>query len=184
MGCFCWSMLPECYLGAHVNPLDWRSPCADFRPVPEASPTTALLLSVGGGSVSESNRSAAFGPLSGFEDHAHHRMKYAPEYSLAAARTSHGNEPLDTFWATPTTDSIPPPPPVPAPFSPLRRPLPAFVFDHLLNLPPKRRSHRRRLADLFLQNKLTLPPRGNVLFDSEHFSLGEFLQGVALHHHD
>src|ERR1019366_4886772 len=105
MGCFCWSMLPECYLGAHVNPLDWRSPCADFRPVPEASPTTALLLSVGGGSVSESNRSAAFGPLSGFEDHAHHRMKYAPEYSLAAARTSDGNEPVDTFWATPNTDS-------------------------------------------------------------------------------
>jgi hypothetical protein len=31
-----------------------------------------------GGSVSESNRSAAFVPLSGFEDHAHHRMKYAP----------------------------------------------------------------------------------------------------------
>ena len=105
MACFCWSMLPECYLRAHVNPLDWRSPCADFRPVPEASPTTALLLSVGGGSVSESNRSAAFKPLSGFEDHAHHRMKYAPEYSLAAARTSHGNEPVDTFWATPNTDS-------------------------------------------------------------------------------
>ena len=105
MGWFCWSMLPECYLRAHVNPLDWRSPCADFRPVPEASPTTALLLSVGGGSVSESNRSAAFGPLSGFEDHAHHRMKYAPEYSLAAARTSHGNEPVETFWATPNTDS-------------------------------------------------------------------------------
>src|SRR5664279_6639243 len=111
MGCCCWSMLPECYLGAHVNPLDWRSPCADFRPVPEASPTTAILLSVGGGSVSESNRSAAFGPLSGFEDHAHHRMKYAPEYSLAAARTSHGNEPVDTFWATPKPTASPPPPP-------------------------------------------------------------------------
>jgi hypothetical protein len=108
MGCFCWSMLPECYLGAHVNPLDWRSPCADFRPVPEASPTTALLLSVGGGSVSESNRSAAFGPLSGFEDHAHHRMKYAPEYSLAAARTSHGNEPVDTFWRLRTPTANPP----------------------------------------------------------------------------
>src|SRR5471030_302221 len=82
-----------------------------FTPVPEASQTTALLLSVGGGSVSESNRSAAFGPLSGFEDHAHHRMKYAPEYSLAAARTSHGNESVDTFWATPKPTANPPPPP-------------------------------------------------------------------------
>ena len=98
-------MLPECYLRAHVNPLDWRSPCADFRPVAEASSTTALLLSVGGGSVSESNRSAAFGPLSGFEDHAHHRMKYAPEYSLAAARTSHGNEPSGHLLGDSETDS-------------------------------------------------------------------------------
>src|SRR5471030_3190371 len=89
-----------------------------FTPVPEASQTTALLLSVGGGSVSESNRSAAFGPLSGFEDHAHHRMKYAPEYSLAAARTSHGNEPVDTFWATPKPTANPPPPPTAPGFTP------------------------------------------------------------------
>ena len=52
MGCFCWSMLPECYLGRV------------------------------GGSVSESNRSSAFGPFSSFEDCAHHRMKYASGTSL------------------------------------------------------------------------------------------------------
>ena len=183
MGCFCWSMLPECYLGAHVNPLDWRSPCADFRPVPEASPTTALLLSVGGGSVSESNRSAAFGPLSGFEDHAHHRMKYAPEYSLAAARTSHGNEPVDTFWATPKPTANPPPPPVPAPFSPFRRLLP-FGLDEFFDVPLERRSHRRRPSEFFVQMIPAFGATGDMLFDSEHFGLGEFLQSVALHHHD
>src|ERR1019366_1981258 len=32
MGCFCWSMLPECYLGAHVNPLDWRYTLRRFSP--------------------------------------------------------------------------------------------------------------------------------------------------------
>src|ERR1017187_8034437 len=37
-----------------------------------------------GGNGSESNRSAAFRPLSGFEDHAHHRMRYAPGFSLPA----------------------------------------------------------------------------------------------------
>src|ERR1039458_2942945 len=37
-----------------------------------------------GGNVSESNRSAALRPLSGFEDHAHHRMRYAPGFSLPA----------------------------------------------------------------------------------------------------
>jgi hypothetical protein len=94
-------MLPE----SARKPFRLEATLRRFSPVAEASSTTALLLSVGGGSVSESNRSAAFGPLSGFEDHAHHRMKYAPEYSLAAARTSHENEPVDTFWATPTTDS-------------------------------------------------------------------------------
>src|ERR1017187_1191229 len=86
-------MLP----GSARKPFRLEVTLCRFSPVAEASSTTALLLSVGGGSVSESNRSAAFGPLSGFEDHAHHRMKYAPEYSLAAARTSHGNEPVDTF---------------------------------------------------------------------------------------
>src|ERR1019366_1981259 len=93
-----------------VHPAPIFAPC-------RKPPTTALLLSVGGGSVSESNRSAAFGPLSGFEDHAHHRMKYAPEYSLAAARTSHGNEPVDTFWATPKPTANPPPPPTPPGFT-------------------------------------------------------------------
>ncbi len=39
---------------------------------------------VNGGNGSESNRSAAFRPLSGFEDHAHHRMRYAPGFSLPA----------------------------------------------------------------------------------------------------
>jgi hypothetical protein len=44
-----------------------------------------------GGNVSESNRSAALRPLSGFEDHAHHRMKYAPDsvyVNLRIARNS------------------------------------------------------------------------------------------------
>ncbi|MCU1234336.1 MAG: hypothetical protein JWP63_2303 [Candidatus Solibacter sp.] len=38
-----------------------------------------------GGSVSESNRSAALRPLNGFEDHAHHRMKNASRYSVSTA---------------------------------------------------------------------------------------------------
>src|ERR1039457_1294499 len=44
----------------------------------------AFLSKASGGNVSESNRSAAFRPLSGFEDHAHHRMRYAPGFSLPA----------------------------------------------------------------------------------------------------
>src|ERR1035438_9976433 len=94
-------MLP----GSARKPFRLEVTLCRFSPVAEASSTTALLLSVGGGSVSESNRAAAFGPLSGFEDHAHHRMKYAPEYSLAAARTSHGNEPSGHLLGDSETDS-------------------------------------------------------------------------------
>ena len=53
-----------------------------------------------------------------------------------------------------------------AAISPFRRSLLPFLLDHLLDLPPERRSHHRHPAKLFLQNKLALPARSNVLLDS------------------
>src|ERR1022692_1547452 len=69
------------------------------------------------------------------------------------------------------------------PFSPLRRLLP-FGLDEFFDVPLERRSHRRRPSEFFVQMIPAFGATGNMLFDSEHLSLGEFLQGVALHHHD
>src|ERR1017187_2064149 len=69
------------------------------------------------------------------------------------------------------------------PVSPLRRLLP-FGLDEFFDVPLERRSHRRRPSEFFVQMIPAFGATGDVLFDSEHFSLGEFLQGIALHHSD
>src|ERR1035441_120145 len=70
-----------------------------------------------------------------------------------------------------------------APISPFRRLLP-FGIDEFFDVPLERTSHRRRPSKLFLQNKLALPARGDMLFDSAHLSLGEFLPGIPLQQFD
>jgi eukaryotic-like serine/threonine-protein kinase len=65
----------------------------------------------------------------------------------------------------PKTNKDTPPPHHPTlPVSPFRRLLP-FGLDEFFDVPLERRSHRRRPTNLFLQNKLALPARGNVLLD-------------------
>src|ERR1017187_7265844 len=68
------------------------------------------------------------------------------------------------------------------PASPFR--LLPFGLDELFDVPLERRSHRRRPSKFSLQMIPAFGATGDMLFDSAHFSLGEFLQGVALHHHD
>src|ERR1022692_1351870 len=82
-----------------------------------------------------------------------------------------------------TPKAIPSPPPVPAPLSPFRRLLP-FGIDEFFDVPLERRSHRRRPSEFFVQMIPAFGATGDMLLDSEHFSLEEFLQGVALHHND
>ena len=62
------------------------------------SPEAAYRLQSVGGNVSESNRSAALTPLDSFEDCAHHRMRYAPGFSVSAA-PSRG----ESAWNRPAT---------------------------------------------------------------------------------
>src|SRR5690349_271947 len=64
-----------------------------------------------------------------------------------------------------------------------RSPLP-FLLDHFLDPAPKRRSHRRRLSEFFVHIIPAFVATGDMLFDSEHFGLGEFLEGIALHRSD
>ena len=59
-----------------------------------------------------------------------------------------------------------------------------FLLDHLLDFPPERRSHRRQPSEFSLQMIPAFGATGDMLFDSEHFSLGKFFEGVALHHQD
>jgi len=54
---------------------------------------------------------------------------------------------------------------------PFRRLLP-FV-DHFSDLPPERRSHRRRPSEFFIQVIPAFRATGDMLFDSEHFGLGK-----------
>src|ERR1035441_10547949 len=71
----------------------------------------------------------------------------------------------------------------PHPLSPFRRLLP-FGLDEFFDVPLERRSHRRRPSEFFVQMIPAFGATGDMLLDSEHFSLEEFLQGVALHHND
>jgi hypothetical protein len=95
-----------------------------------------------------------------------------------AARTGRPQRP----FAVPGRPTASPPPLTP-PVSPFRRLLP-FGLDEFFYVPPEWRSHRRRPSEFFVQMIPAFRATGDMLFDSEHFSLGEFLQGVALHHHD
>src|ERR1039458_746844 len=71
----------------------------------------------------------------------------------------------------------------PHPVSPFRRLLP-FGLDEFFDVPLERRSHRRRPSQFPFQMIPAFGANGDMLFDSEHFSFGAFLQGVALHRHD
>jgi hypothetical protein len=51
---------------------------------------------------------------------------------------------------------------------------------HLPDLRHERRPHRHRPSEFFIQVIPTLGATGDMLFDSEHFGLGKFFQGVAL----
>src|ERR1019366_9678906 len=83
----------------------------------------------------------------------------------------------------PCTPTASPPPPRPTPPSPFRRLLPLGI-DEFFDVPFEWRSQRRRPTKLFLQTKPAFGATGDMLFDSEHFSLGEFLQGVPLQQFD
>ena len=83
----------------------------------------------------------------------------------------------------PCTPTASPPPPRPTPPSPFRRLLPLGI-DEFFDVPFEWRSQRRRPTKLFLQTKPAFGATGDMLFDSEHFGLGEFLQGVPLQQFD
>lgn len=71
-----------------------------------------------------------------------------------------------TFWRWPSRFT--PSPPLP-------------LVNHLPDPRHKLRSHRRRPSEFFVQVIPAFRATGDMLFDSEHFGLGEFLQSVALH---
>jgi hypothetical protein len=110
----------------------------------------------------------------------------APITNTTAARTHPQRRPRPQqrpYSPVPLSLIVAAPRPTPHPFSPFRRLLP-FGLDEFFDVPLERRPHRRRPPEFFVQMISAFGATGDMLFDSAHLRLGEFLQGVALHHHD
>src|ERR1039458_6164095 len=95
-----------------------------------------------------------------------HGHRIAPDQSAAATPTASRRHPRH-----------------PHPVSPFRRLLPFSLYE-FFDVLPEWRSHRRRPSQFPFQMIPAFGANGDMLFDSEHFSFGAFLQGVALHRHD
>src|ERR1017187_5155772 len=100
-----------------------------------------------------------------------------PDTSVQRRSKSLRASPVD-----PTASPPPAPKPTP-PVSPFRRLL-ALNLNQVSDLRHERRSPRCRPSQFSLQTIPAFGATGDMLFDSAHLSLGEFLQGVALRDHD